>query len=248
MEKKDKTIRFCVDYRRLNAVTKMDVFPLPRVDDSLDLLSKSRYFTTLDLSSGYWQVKMNPASREKTAFSNYSGLYEFLVMPFGLCNMPATFQRLMETVLAGLVRKCCMVYIDDILIVGETFEEHLQNLCKVLDRLCDANLKLKPKKCRFAEREVCYLGYRVSEYGLSTDPEKTETVKEFPRPEDVKSLRSFLGLVSYYRRFIPCFSKTAGPLYFFDTKGDTIRLDAIVRRSIHSVKTSFGVCACLSLP
>ena len=111
-----------------------------------------------------------------------------------------------------------MVDIDDILIVGETFEEHLQNLCKVLDRLCDANLKLKPKKCRFAEREVCYLGYRVSEYGLSTDPEKIKAVKEFPRPDDVKSLRSFLGLVSYYRRFIPCFSKTAGPLYFLTRK------------------------------
>ena len=181
----------------------MDVFPLPRVDDSLDLLSKAKYFTTLDLSSGYWQVKMDLASQEKTAFNTYSGLYEFLVMPFGLCNAPATFQRLMETVLAGLVRERCVVYIDDILVIGETFEQPLKNLCKVLDRLREANLKLKPKKCKFAEREVCYLGYIVSECGLSTDPAKVEAVKKFPRPSDVRSLRSFLGLVSYYRRFIP---------------------------------------------
>ena len=120
----------------------MDVFPLPRVDDSLNILSKAKYFT-LDLSSGY--------SQEMTAFNTYSGLYEFTVMPFGLCNAPATFQRLMETVLSGLVRECCVVYIDAILVVGETFEEHLSNLRKVLDRLREANLKLKPGKCKFAE-------------------------------------------------------------------------------------------------
>lgn len=128
--KKDGTTRFCVDYRRLNALTKLDVFPLPRVDDSLDLLAKSRYFSTLDLGSGYWQVSMAPDSVEKTAFATHSGLYEFAVMPFGLCNAPATFQRLMETVLAGLARDTCIVYLDDILVMGATLEEHLQNLTK----------------------------------------------------------------------------------------------------------------------
>ena len=116
-------------------MTKLDVFPLPQVDDSLDLLAKSKYFSTLDLASGHWQVSMAPESVEKTAFATHSGLYEFAVMPFGLCNAPATFQRLMETILAGLTRDICTVYLDDTLVMGATFEEHLQNLAMVFDHL-----------------------------------------------------------------------------------------------------------------
>ena len=141
VKNKNGTTRFCVDYRRLNSITRKDVFPLPRIDDTLD-------FTTLDLASGYWQVKMGGESREKTAFTTYSGLYEFNVMPFRLCNAPATFQRLMETILAGLARKICMVYIDDILVFRRTFEDHLSHLKQVVDRLDQAGLRLKPKKCK----------------------------------------------------------------------------------------------------
>ena len=150
--KKDGTTGFCVDYHRLNSITKMDVFPLPRVDDSLDLLAKSKYFTTLGLSSGYWQVKLAPESIEKTALVTHAGLFEFVVMPFGLHNAPATFQRLMEAVLAGLTRDICMDYMDDILVMGATFEEHLQNLEQVFRRLREANLRLKPSKCRMAKK------------------------------------------------------------------------------------------------
>ena len=188
VEKKDGTVRFCVDYRRLNAVTKMEVFPLPRIDDSLDMLAKSKYFSTLDLASGFWQVEMEPSSREKTAFVTHSGLYEFNVMPFGLVNAPSMFQRLMESVLAGLSGEKCIVYIDDILVPGVTWAKHLQNLCQVFERLRSANLKLKSKKCQLAEREVEYLGYVISEEGLSTDPEKIRAVREFPVPCNVKTL------------------------------------------------------------
>ena len=133
--KKDGTKRFCVDYRRLNALNKTDVFPLSRVDDSFDQLSHSRYFTTLDLASGYWQVLVDPASKEKTIFVTHSGLFEFSVMPFGLKNAPATFQRFMETVLAGLIKNVCLDYLDDIIVIGKCFPEHLENLRKVLTRL-----------------------------------------------------------------------------------------------------------------
>ena len=219
VRKKDKSIRFCVDYRKLNSMTKLDVFPLPRIDDTLDLLSQNKFFSTLDLASGYWQVKVEPKSREKTAFVTSSGLYEFVSMPFGLCNAPATFQRLMEVVMQGLARECCMVYLDDILVMGRTFEEHLENLQKVFSRLRKAKLTLKPRKCLFVRNEVEYLGHIVSKDGVAADPSKIRAVREFPRPTDVKSLRSFLGLASYYRRFIPQFSKIAGPLFALTRNG-----------------------------
>ena len=202
-----------MDYHHLNSITKLDEFPLPRIDDSLDLLAGMRYFSTLDLAIGYWQVGMVPYSKEKTAFVTHEGLYEFSVMPFGLCNVPATFQQLMEVTLHGLARSKCTVYLDDILVMGQNYQEHLQNLREVFSRLQLAGLRLKPRKCHLIKIEVKYLGYLVSNAGVHADPEKVATVQSFARPQNLKQHRSFLGLASYYRHFIPPFSQVAAPLY-----------------------------------
>ena len=171
--KKDGSTRFCVDYRRLNSITKLDTFALPRVDDSLHLLSKTKYFSTLDLASGYWQVGMDPGSQTKTAFCSHSGHYEFTVMSFEFCNAP---KRLMVTVFSGLARDKCFIYLDDVLVVGQTFEEHLSNLREVFTRLKEAGLKLKPSKCHLAKPQVTYLGYVVSKQRITADPAKVAAV------------------------------------------------------------------------
>ncbi|GFW04467.1 hypothetical protein TNCV_878361 [Trichonephila clavipes] len=154
-----------------------DSYPLPRIDDTLDTLSGLKWFSTLDLKSGYWQVEIHPEDREKTAFTSGQGLWQFKVMPFGLCNAPATFERLMETVLKGLTFEACLIYPDDVIIGGRTFEEHLQNIRKVLSKLRDANLKLNPSKCKFFQNKVNYLGHIISAEGVRTDPEKVSAVK-----------------------------------------------------------------------
>ena len=225
VRKKDGTLRFCVDYRALNSVTKVDTFPLPRIDDLLDQLGGSTYFTTLDLASGYWQIKMDPASREKTAFITNQGLFEFKVMPFGLCNAPAVFQRLMQRVLMGLNPAegpdFVSVYLDDVLVFSHTLEDHLQHLCAVIERLRGAGLKLKPSKCHFIQKEVEYLGHVISPDGLKPNPGRVSAVKEYSAPSNVKEVRQFLGIASYYRRFIPGFAKIAEPLHALTRKNET---------------------------
>jgi len=213
VKKKDGSIRFCVDFRRLNAITKKDSYPIPRIDDLLDRLAGNTWFSSLDLRSGYWQVRIRPEDREKTAFSIGKGLWQFTVMPFGLCNAPATFERLMEKVLQQLINKICLVYLDDVIIFSEDFEGMMKRLEQVFSRLQFAKLKLNPKKCSFLRKEIKYLGFVISEKGVLTDEKKISSVRDWPVPRTKKQVRSFLGFCSYYRKFVKNFSLIAKPLF-----------------------------------
>ena len=223
VRKKDGSPQFCIDYRKVNAVTRKDAYPLPRIDDTLDTLSGSQWFSTLDLISGYWQVEVDPQDKPKTAFTTPEGLFKFNVMPFGLCNAPATFQRLINMVLAGLQWTNCLVYLDDVIVMGRTFEEHLRNLAAVFDRLQEANLKLQPQKCIFAKKQVSFLGHIVSPAGIAADPEKTAKVANWPLPQTSREVQQFLGLASYYRRFIKDFAKITKPLHRLTERTSTFK-------------------------
>ncbi len=210
--KKDGTTRFCVDYRKLNDETRKDAYPLPRIDNTLDALRGSQYFSTLDLYSGYWQVEIDEQDIDKTAFVTRQGLFRFTVMPFGLCNAPATYQRLMELVLKHLNWKVCLIYLDDIIMYRAGFYPALDRLKMVWKSIREANLKLKPTKCCLMRAQVPFLGHIVSREGVGVDPAKTEAVEKWPTPVNVKDVRAFLGLASHYRRYIPGISTMAAPM------------------------------------
>lgn len=212
VQKKTGAWRFCVDYRKLNLVTRKDAFPLPRIEDSLAGLTRSAWYSTLDLASGYWQVQVAEADREKTAFTTPFGLFEWDRMPFGLCNAPATFQRLMQRCLGGQLMESALVYLDDVIVYSPDFDSHLQHLEQVFGAMEKYGLKLQPDKCHLLRREVKFLGHCVGAAGVSVDPEKVSAVREWAAPQTVKQVRSFLGFVGYYRRFIKDFSKIAKPL------------------------------------
>ena len=206
VKKKSGELRLCVDYRDLNAVTVKDRYPLPRIEDTLNLLHGAKLFSTLDLFSGYWQIEIAEEDIHKTAFTAESGHFEYIRMPFGLCNAPSTFQRTMELIFKPLIGKCVMVYIDDIIVYSKTIEEHVEHLTLTFRLLQSNGLKVKIQKCRFAATEVEYLGHIVSEKGVKVDPKKIKSVHNYPAPKNADEVRSFLGLANYYRRFIDQFA------------------------------------------
>ena len=213
VRKKDGRLRFCIDLRKLNNRTVKDAYSLPRIESILDSLGGAQIFSTLDLKAGYWQVEMAEECKAYTAFTcGPLGFYECDTMPFGATNAPATFQRLMHDCLGELNMNWCIVYLDDIIIFSDTKEEHLKRLEAVFQKLCAAGLKLKPSKCFFFKEEIEYLGHVVSGKGISTNPKKIEAVSKWPTPRTVYDVRSFLGFVGYYRRFIKNFSRITKPI------------------------------------
>lgn len=232
-----KKWRLVIDYRKLNEITIGDVYPLPQINDILDQLGHSKYFTTLDLASGFHQIKMSPKDQAKTAFSVPLGHYEYTRMPFGLKNAPATFQRLMNNVLVGLQGLKCFVYLDDIVVYGSSLQDHNMKLKEVFDRLSQHNLKLQPDKCEFLKKEVMYLGHLITQNGVKPDPKKIEAIQNYPIPKTPKDIKAFLGLAGYYRRFIENFSKLSQPLTKLLKKDEPFIWTSLQQDSFETLKT-----------
>jgi transposase InsO family protein len=214
-KKADGTIayRFCVDLKQINSITNKDSYSLPRISETVDALSGAKFFTTIDIDRAFWQVRVAEEDKEKTAFVMDGKLFEFNVMPFGSMNASSTFQRLMDRVLRGLTWKQCLVYVDDVLIFSSTFEKHLLDIDEVLSRFKFAGLKLKPTKCTFADNEVEYLGFKITDKGLAASNSKVEAIMKITPPATTKNLFSFLCSVNYYRTLIPNYGRITSELY-----------------------------------
>ncbi|KAJ1196314.1 hypothetical protein NDU88_000185 [Pleurodeles waltl] len=206
-----KEMRFCVDYRGLNQVTKTDAHPIPRADELIDTLASAKYLSTFDLTAGYWQIKLSEDAKPKTAFSTIGGQYRFTVMPFGLKNAPATFQRLVNTVLQGL-EAFSAAYLDDIAVFSSSWDDHLVHLWKVLEALQKAGLTIKASKCQIGQGKVVYLGHLVGGEQIAPLQGKIQTIIDWVPPTTQTQVRAFLGLTGYYRRFIKNYGSIAAPL------------------------------------
>ena len=248
VKKKDGTLRFCVDYRRLNAVTYKDSYPLPLIDNCLNALSGSSWYSTLDLRSGYYNIPIAEEDRDKSAFITQGGCFRFTVMPFGLTCAPSVFQRLMDIVLCGLSYMTCLVYLDDVIVFGRSFDEQLERLEQVFDRLAHANLKLKPSKCSLCQRSVDFLGHVVSADGIAMQDAKISAIIDWPPCKNVGEVRAFMGLTGYYRRFVQNFSVIASPLYSLMKKNVEFEWMTECQEAMNELKSRLVSKPILALP
>ena len=213
VRKKDGSVRWCLDYRALNKVTVKDAFPLPKIEECLDSLAGTRFYSTLDMNSGYWQIELEESDQHKTAFITKYGLFEWTRMGFGLCNAPATFQRAVQLVLHGMQWSKVLSYLDDVVVFGTTFQEARDNLVEALERFQKYNLRLKPKKCHLFQNEVLFLGRLVTPQGVMVNPGSKDTIRNWPIPKCVRDVESFLGFANYHREFISRYAELSQPLY-----------------------------------
>ncbi len=252
--KKDGSIRFCINYIKLNAVTKLDTYSIPRIEDLMQDLGESQFFTSLDLAGAYHQVPVSDKlnSKDKTTFTCFLGIFRFKYMPFGVRNGPMVFQRLMERVLAGILYKKCFVYLDDVLLVGITFEEHLQILRQVFERIRQAGLKVKLRKCVFAAPKVPYLGHIVGRDGIRVNPEKVKAIKEnYPNerpPANRIEILRFLGMCGFYSKFIRGYSDLADPLHKISGKKSQFLWTAQCQNSYEQLRDSLCEAPVLAYP
>lgn len=248
-KKSNGEYRLCLDFRKLNAVTKKDAYPLPYMNVILDKLGGAKFFTSLDLRSAFWQIPLTEESREKTAFVVPGrGLFEFKVMPFGLSNAPPTMQRLVDSLLGPEFDSQVFFYLDDAILISSNFESHLRLISQVFEKLKEAGLSLNEEKCKFAKPQLKYLGYVVDQGGLRVDPEKVEAVKDYPVPRGPKDIRRFLGLASWYRRFIKDFAEIAAPLSRLNRKNAKWCWSSEAEASFQSLKSSLTTTPVLSCP
>ena len=242
--KKDGTLRFCVDFRCLNAHTKKDLYPLPQIQEALESMAGSAHFSSMDFKSGFWQIKMAPGSQQYTAFTMRNlGFYE--------CNAPATFQHLMQNTLGELNLMYCIIYLDDVIVFGHTEEEHLEQLHVVFKRFCKFNLKLKPLKCSFFQSEIVYLAHHISWRGILPSQENMRAVQEFLMPKTYMQVCSFCGLAGHYRRFIKGFTNIAHPLYNVLGEGSEDGSSGSAPQSLGGrghLEGKGQVCVCPSVP
>ena len=245
--KKEGTLRMCTDYRALNKITKKNAYPLPRIDDLFDRLHGANFFAKIDLRQGYHQIRIKKKDVEKTAFRCRYGHYEYLVLPFGLTNAPATFQGLMHAVLMPFLDDFVLVYLDDIMIYSRTWEEHLQQISAVLDRLREHKLYAKLSKCEFGRLKAEFLGHIVSDMGIGVDPKKVEAVQAWPPLENTHDLRAFLGLANYYRRFVENCSKITLPLTRMLKKGAIITMGEEETAAFLAVKAALTTAPVLAV-